>query len=1551
MTVAREVGGRLRVRRKEVALGRLRTLTILLTLGAWGAATDGAPLDDASSPAPPSSRPPAPPVDYLRAGAMLFNNQDYDLAAQYLKAASDYRTELSASEQSRLDEYLEAMRTVRGDQSFTPTAGSAPSPVQGAPTPPAATTATPWSGEAQPSSYYGAEATPRDRASALVQQARQAMAAGRTDEAQHLARQADALNVPFHPAEDSPAKVLAELDPRQQAGTYPVESKSAARWLLHSAREDIARGQYDAAQEKIHQARAMEVRWGIFDNETPEKVQESLDKIRPKVSAAAVAPVGDDRERRQQAKQRLEEARAALEVNDYNRAEAIALEVNSWNLNYGMFEDNPTKVAAAARALRGRDGLRQAPPAQQPSQGTYDLLVQEARQLMAVGQFDEAEQKARHALRMNVVPPVTADRAEAVLNDLEMVKGHHAQAGHDAHLAQAVESPLGVPDQPAALAMTEPPHIAVEREADRLLATGDHNAAAAKYAEAERLRSQAQTMGAGVDASALMAMAARPESDPQVQPARNLQADFGPDGPELAPPPLQNLEMEMELDGPTPTPTPNPTPTPTPTPNPMPMEPMPAPLEMEQNLGAPDDPAILMPGPDFDSPPIADNPEPAADEPSQDLAQARSLFAGGTYEAARDAADRARNGDPRNDSEVVELLSQIDLAEQTAALKLYDAALDALRQEDNGRARALLNEAASMGDVLDDSTRQRIQDLLLRLPAEGQPAEAAEPLDIQMDPMAVEAQRMNAEVGTKVAEARRLLEQDPDQAITLLQQTITAVQAAGLSEPVARTMVRRLEVAIEMAQKDKLAFEAKRQDRQNQEKAELQKLAIIEAGIAKDKQVKEMMDRALEADANSSYAEAEAWARRVIEIDPNNVAAVALSTTARARRHYYRDLENRSAKEDTFLNMMLSVDETMDIPQSVIDGSIAYPKNFAELTQNRARFAQVESYKSPETLAVEEKLNETISLNMEDSTIGEAVEFLRNYTGLNVVLDSRALQDLALTRDAPVSLVVQNIKLKTALKFLLERHGLSYMIRDGVLVITTPQARGDTFTRVYQVTDLVIPPNPPKPKFGGMAAAQGVRQNGMGQSPFLHQASQEQGLNDPLASGFGSGGQAAYASNERQTDFGPLVQLITTTIAPGTWQVQDGTGRTDSGTGYGLQGGFGGEFGGLEGDPPIGSITPFMLNISLIIKHTAEVHDDIVDLLRQLRRLQDLQVSIEVRFITVNDDFFEQIGVDFDFSIHSDIVGPRNAFVQPNPAAVPIPPGPGGAEFVAPFLVNPARDHSLGRQPVTVGVGNGSGTTGSGRFTSDLQIPFLQNSFGPSQGLLNAVPGAGAQFGISFLSDLEVYLFMIAVQGNTRSNVVQAPKVTTFNGADATIIDFTTRNLVTSVIPQVQAGAVAFQPVIEQIPDGVTLNVTPVVTADRRYVRLTLAPTFTVIQGVDTFSFGAGAVGGGGLGGGAADLNTTIQQPILSTTTVITTVTVPDGGTVLLGGVKRLTEQRLEFGTPILSKTPLINRLFRNIGIGRSTDSLMLMVTPRIIILEEEAERLGIPAVPRAGYP
>ena len=276
------------------------------------------------------------------------------------------------------------------------------------------------------------------------------------------------------------------------------------------------------------------------------------------------------------------------------------------------------------------------------------------------------------------------------------------------------------------------------------------------------------------------------------------------------------------------------------------------------------------------------------------------------------------------------------------------------------------------------------------------------------------------------------------------------------------------------------------------------------------------------------------------------------------------------------------------------------------------------------------------------------------------------------------------------------------------------------------------------------------------------------------------------------------------------------------------------------------------------------------------------------------------------------------------------------------YVVNPIRDYALGnRLPLTVGT-QSVGANGV-NFTPDLAIPFRQGSAHPDRPDHQRA-GRGGHLRHRVPQRPGSLPLPPAAQGDQRTNILQAPKVTTFNGAPAEIINTEQLNYVSSLIPIVGPGSVAFFPSVQSFPNGVQLSVTPVVSADRRYVRMTLAPFFTVIEGFDTIQVPA-AVGGSGLGGGSAAINGTIQLPRFNFTTVITTVTVPDGGTVLLGGVKRLNEERKEFGVPVLSKTPLINRLFRNIGIGRVTSSLMLMVTPRIIILEEEEERLGIPTV------
>jgi hypothetical protein len=77
--------------------------------------------------------------------------------------------------------------------------------------------------------------------------------------------------------------------------------------------------------------------------------------------------------------------------------------------------------------------------------------------------------------------------------------------------------------------------------------------------------------------------------------------------------------------------------------------------------------------------------------------------------------------------------------------------------------------------------------------------------------------------------------------------------------------------------------------------------------------------------------------------------------------------------------------------------------------------------------------------------------------------------------------------------------------------------------------------------------------------------------------------------------------------------------------------------------------------------------------------------------------------------------------------------------------------------------------------------------------------------------------------------------------------------------PGAYGQAIAYIPVPGFIPTGSTLTVTPAVSPDRRYVRLTVSPFFNTLNGFQNFTTQLGAVGGGG-GGALAGMNGLIGQ-------------------------------------------------------------------------------------------
>jgi type II secretory pathway component GspD/PulD (secretin) len=61
-----------------------------------------------------------------------------------------------------------------------------------------------------------------------------------------------------------------------------------------------------------------------------------------------------------------------------------------------------------------------------------------------------------------------------------------------------------------------------------------------------------------------------------------------------------------------------------------------------------------------------------------------------------------------------------------------------------------------------------------------------------------------------------------------------------------------------------------------------------------------------------------------------------------------------------------------------------------------------------------------------------------------------------------------------------------------------------------------------------------------------------------------------------------------------------------------------------------------------------------------------------------------------------------------------------------------------------------------------------------------------------------------------------------------------------------------------------------------------------------------------------------------------TRVTVPDGGTTVVGGVLFDDERESQDRTPGLASIPLLGNLFKRKGVQRNTNEILFFITPRI---------------------
>ncbi len=295
----------------------------------------------------------------------------------------------------------------------------------------------------------------------------------------------------------------------------------------------------------------------------------------------------------------------------------------------------------------------------------------------------------------------------------------------------------------------------------------------------------------------------------------------------------------------------------------------------------------------------------------------------------------------------------------------------------------------------------------------------------------------------------------------------------------------------------------------------------------------------------------------------------------------------------------------------------------------------------------------------------------------------------------------------------------------------------------------------------------------------------------------------------------------------------------------------------------------------LLIINTPEAHQKVEDLLSHFRATRGLQVNIHAQFLELQDNFLEDLGIDF------------------------------------------------------------TATSSESDFNWDLEMEHLNDGQEVSQIYTSSgvLPGRGGGAGltISILDDIQVRAIINAVQKKATGNILVAPRLTCFDGQRANVTVAEQVSYISDYEVETGGeGGVGASPVIERALDGVSLDVRPIVSADRRFITIEVRPTLARLRRpFRTVEVSLGE-----------DMDAPVDLPEAALKTVQTTVMIPDGGTILMGGLMDRAELEHTISIPFLSKIPILNNLFRRKAKGVERRNLILLMRGKIVSLDE---RLGDP--------
>jgi uncharacterized membrane protein YgcG len=375
------------------------------------------------------------------------------------------------------------------------------------------------------------------------------------------------------------------------------------------------------------------------------------------------------------------------------------------------------------------------------------------------------------------------------------------------------------------------------------------------------------------------------------------------------------------------------------------------------------------------------------------------------------------------------------------------------------------------------------------------------------DANSVLEQQVRTDVENSIRQARKRMGRDSIGAVDDLKLLLDSVMnLPDVSSSVRAQLRRRVEAALRSATTQAVVERDNQAEGQRRQLAGQEARRISDETLRREETIKELMEQfaALMDEERYELADDDV-AQQVRETAPDLPDAMAATWSARFHRQVAGMERIRELRHKNYADAMYAVEEAL-IPFPDRDPIIyPSPEFWQEITVKRARYKSMDlSGDNPSEKRIYDALEQVENLPLLDSTLEELAAFLFDNFGIPAIVDEKALEDDAIPIDTMVSSNLSGMRLKSALRLVLRKHDLTYIIEDEVLQITTKsKAEERQITRVYPVGDLVIAPMSFGGQGGGGFGGQG--QGGQGQGGqgggFGGQGGGQGG------GGFGGGGQ------------------------------------------------------------------------------------------------------------------------------------------------------------------------------------------------------------------------------------------------------------------------------------------------------------------------------------------------------------------------------------------------------------------------------------------------------------